>query len=86
VAAGERRALDLRTVPRVSATHSDSHSAALRIPIRSAGHVAPRLLSRLKEIAEIHREMCGKRDYCLAVKGNQPTLHEGIIDFLKAPG
>lgn len=22
-----------------------------------------------------------KADYCLAVKGNQPTLHEGIIDF-----
>lgn len=20
-------------------------------------------------------------DYCLAVKGNQPTLHQGIIDF-----
>ena len=23
----------------------------------------------------------GKADYCLAVKGNQPTLHQGIVDF-----
>ena len=31
------------------------------------------------EIAK--RIVDGKADYCLAVKGNQPTLHEGIIDF-----
>ena len=31
------------------------------------------------EIAK--RIVDGKADYCLAVKGNQPTLHEGIMDF-----
>lgn len=24
-----------------------------------------------------------KNDYCLAVKGNQPTLHQGIVDFFQ---
>ena len=31
---------------------------------------------------EIARKIVhGKADYCLAAKGNQPTLHQGIIDF-----
>ena len=25
----------------------------------------------------------GKADYCLAAKGNQPTLHQGLVDFLE---
>ncbi len=29
---------------------------------------------------KIAKEIAGA-DYCLAVKGNQPTLHRGIIDF-----
>ena len=28
----------------------------------------------------------GKADYVLAVKGNRPTLHDGIVDFFLAPG
>lgn len=31
------------------------------------------------EIAQ--KIVAAKADYCLAVKGNQPTLHEGIVDF-----
>ena len=31
---------------------------------------------------EIARQIvAAKADYCLAVKGNQPTLHQGIVDF-----
>jgi predicted transposase YbfD/YdcC len=34
---------------------------------------------------EIARKIIdGGADYCLAVKGNQPTLHQGIIDFFNA--
>lgn len=33
---------------------------------------------------EIAKQIIGKRaDYCLAVKGNQPTLHQGIIDHFE---
>jgi hypothetical protein len=33
---------------------------------------------------EIARQIVGAgADYCLAVKDNQPTLHQGIIDFFE---
>jgi predicted transposase YbfD/YdcC len=33
---------------------------------------------------EIARQIVqGGADYCLAVKGNQPTLHQGIVDFFR---